>query len=1290
MSKSAAMPDRVVRPTTRLGGAPVRGAARRSVRAVSGLTVFVVAVLVGPASGASPVVGHAFSPAGSLVAVGGVPGRPFGARRVGSLAANRMVSLGVALRPRDPRALRAFAQAVSMPGSSLYHRYLTPGAFAAEFGPSSASTAAVVRALRGARLRVGTVSANGLIVPVSGTVAEVDAAFHTRLVAYRLGDGRLGWAPSKAPRLPGSVAHAVSAVLGLDDLVLAHSSVVRPHEERSRAGSTAAAFVATPGTRATPQACAAAISSASVNKGWTEDQLAKAYGLNKLYAEGGLGGGQTIGVLELEPFERADIVAFDRCFFGTGQTTVIHTIPIDGFDLRGPGTGEAVLDLEMLAALAPEARLDVYAAPNTSFGPIDAYNAMVSADQANILSTSWGACETSLQISAPGTQQIENYIFEEAAAQGQTVFASSGDTGSDDCAGTQFSSSTAEPPYLSVDDPASQPYVVGVGGTSLHSDAPPLSRAGEVVWNDGASGGGTGGGESNSWASPVWQAQSGVQGTADAPRRLVPDVSSAADEDRGVTFYSASFSSGSSFPSGDAGWTTLGGTSIATPTWAAIVADIASSGGDCATLPMTRGGRDLGFVAPELYAVAASSYATSYNDITVGNNDVFGLGLGYSAEPGFDLASGLGSPIVTDPVGNGGLAGALCAVATTTGGVIAAPVVSGVTPGDGPTTGGNVVTLTGTGFTTPGTKLHVEFGAATASIDSVSDTSLTVTAPPSAVPPVEAATGAAGAVEISVTVTNRSGEATSRGTAASLYDYVAEDASHLAEPSVAAIGPPEGNVRGGRSVTIWGSGFATGKVPSVTFGGVGSSRVTVLHDYEIRARVPAESRSTRCTTGVRFEPATVCQVEVVVGTSRGSSATEPILPPPSGRVVLGPQGVIRTGAGTEEAPAVTEYDYVPTPTVTLVAVGRSAALPVRIFGSGFSVLSFDWVNLGSASSVDSEQTMVDYVSPTSIVVTPTSEDPTGASAVPFTGGVSVQTAGGLSNAAAVPARGVLSVHHLSVLGGSTAGGTELLVTGAGLAGVRSVAFVGELSPQLAVSTGSAVMHVSAGELLVRTPAHAAGPVDVLPCSATACALARRVVDTFVFVPRSAHSLVAVSPAAGPASGGTGVTLFGSGVDEASAVLFGPAVSGAAAPAPGFPRDDPYVAEVHSPPGRANARVAVALLGSRGQAAPPPRAWFRYVPSAPSAPRVVGLVRAGTTVVLHWQTPASDGGSRITSYTVVVSAPGAAGRSWRFGSRIRTVRLTGFVPGRSYRFVVAAWNVKHGKGPPGAALAAGAA
>ncbi|MGD0743338.1 MAG: protease pro-enzyme activation domain-containing protein [Acidimicrobiales bacterium] len=1276
----------VVRPTGSIGGALTRKTIRRSIGAVIGLAVLPAVALVTPVSGVSEASGRTLSPVGSFIAVGGVPGRPFGARRIGSLADAQVISLGVALRPRDPGALRALAEAVSTPHSPQYHRYLTPKSFAAEFGPSPAATAAVEKALRGARLRVGTASANGLIVPVSGTVGEIDAAFHTHLVAYRLAGGERGWAPAQSPRLPRNVAHAVSAVLGLDNLVVAHSMMERPRVGRPGAWAGTGEPRANGRAQTSPEACATAAESAQDEKGWTEDELAKAYGLTGLYAAGDLGAGQTIGVLELEPFDRSDIATFDRCFFGPGHSTVIRTIRIGGFDLHGPGTGEAVLDLETLAALAPEARLDVYDAPNTSFGPIDGYNAMVSADQANILSTSWGECETSLQISAPGTQQVENSIFEEAAAQGQTVFASSGDTGSDDCAGTQFTSSKPEPPHLSVDDPASQPYVVGVGGTSLRSDAPPLGPNDEVVWNDGSSGGGTGGGESNTWASPVWQAQSGVPGTAGAVKRLVPDVSSAADEDRGVTFYSASFQPSSSFPSSTSGWTTIGGTSVATPTWAAIIADIASSNGACATLSTTPGGHDLGFVAPELYAVAASDYATSFHNITIGDNDVFGLGLGYSAGPGFNLASGLGSPIVTDPNGGGGLASGLCAIATSSAGPVPAPVVSGITPDSGPTSGGNVVTLTGSGFATPGTTVHVEFGTSEARVDTVTDTSLAVTAPLPTIPSGGTTASAAGAVEVSVTVTSAAGEATSRGTLASLYDYVAENGSNASGPSVAAIGPPAGNVHGGRSVTIWGSGFAAAGVPSVSFGGLASPRVALVHDYELRARVPAESAATACARGPRFEPTTVCQVEVVVRTSRGVSATRRILPTQSGRVVFDPQGVIRPVAGTEEIPAATEYDYVPTPQVTVVAVGRSATQPVRIFGSGFSVLTFDWVNLGPASSVSSEQTEVDYVSPTSIVVTPTSVQATGATAAPFSGGVSVQTAGGLSDAAALPGTGALIVRQLSVLGGATAGGTVLRITGTGLAAVRSVVFVGELSPGLATATGPAVTDVTDGALTVRTPAHTAGPVDVLPCSATACGLARSGVDTFVFVPPSTRPLVALSPAVGPAAGGTEVTLFGRNVADASAAVFGPAISGPTARAPGYPPGDPYIAEVHSPPGRAGTRVAVTTVVPGRAASPPPGAWFRYRPSPPSAPRSVAVSRVGTAVVLRWQTPASDGGSRITSYRVV-STFGEAARGWRFGPRTRAVRLTGFVPRRSYRFVVTAWNAPHGRGLPGVVTAA---
>ncbi|HXZ82855.1 MAG TPA: IPT/TIG domain-containing protein [Acidimicrobiales bacterium] len=1270
---------------TRYGIGTLRRAARRSARAAVCLgLITALAGFVTPASAVSRPVNRAISSVGTLVAVGSVPSRPIGAQRVGLLATARVISLGVVLVPRDPVALSAFAQAVSMPRSPLYHRYLAPGKFAEKFGPSKAAIAAVERELRTSRLRVGKVTANGLIVPVTGTVGEIDAAFRTRLVSYRLMGGMEGWAPATVPRLPERIAHSVSAVLGLDNLAVPHALAMSRRNARSAITPAAVASVTRPREREAPEACAAATATARANDGWTEDEIAQAYGLNGLFASGGLGEGQTIAVLELEPFDPSDLVTFDQCFFGPGHAAAIQTIPVDGFDLHGSGTGEAIIDLEVLTALAPEAHLAVYEAPNTSFGPIDAYNAMVSADKANIISTSWGACETSLQVSAPEAQQVENYIFEEAAAQGQTVFASSGDTGSDDCAGTQFSSTRAERPYLSVDDPASQPYVVAVGGTSLRSDTSPLGGDAERVWNDGASGGGTGGGISNTWASPVWQAQSGVPGVGKPVERLVPDVSSAADEQHGLTFYSTMFksSSSASAPASSSGWSTLGGTSISAPTWAAIIADIASSGGACASLPVTAGGRDLGFVAPELYAVAVSSYGTSFNDITIGDNDVFGLGLGYAAGSGYDLASGLGSPNATDASGSGGLATALCAVATASAGTMPTPSVTGITPDYGPTSGGNVVTLTGTGFATPGVSLHVEFGTSAAAVDSVSPTSITVTAPSSAVPPRDPPVDAAGAVEISITATDGSTEATSPATEVSLYDYVAENSSNVTVPSVAAIGPPAGNIRGGRLVTIWGSGFAAGGATSVSFGGVASPDVRVLHAYEIKARVPAESSATACANGAGFDRSIVCQVQVVVTTPEGTSATASIRPPQLGAVFFNSQGVIEPRPGSEEAQAATEYDYVPKPKVTLVAEGKSSGSPVRIFGSGFSVLTFDWVNLGPASSVDSEQTKIDYVTPTSIIVTPTSEDPTGSSSAPLGGGVSVQTAGGLSNVVVPPRHGTLKVRRLSALGGSTAGGTELRISGSGLAAVRFVAFAGKLSPPtLAVSSRAVVTRVSGSALTVRTPAHAAGPVDVLPCSATSCALADSSTDTYVYVGPAVQSLVAVSRLSGPASGGTRLTLFGRNADEISAVLFGSARSTPARPAPGYPRDDPYVAQVRTPPGTAGARVSVTTLVSGRRGASLKGATYRFVPSAPSPPRSVGMVRHGAVVILRWSIPASDGGSPITSYTVAASTVGLPARTWRFSPGIHAARLAGLVPDRSYVFAVAAWNATHGRGLP---------
>lgn len=125
---------------------------------------------------------------------------------------------------------------------------------------------------------------------------------------------------------------------------------------------------------------------------------------------------------------------------------------VDGGPGTGPGGGEAVLDVEDVSALAPGAKIHVFQAPNMNdpFSGLDDWNAIATADDANQISTSWGLCETTLQQGSPGVLQVENEIFEQTAAQGQTVFSSSGDDGSDTCA---EHGSTPVPANLSVGDP---------------------------------------------------------------------------------------------------------------------------------------------------------------------------------------------------------------------------------------------------------------------------------------------------------------------------------------------------------------------------------------------------------------------------------------------------------------------------------------------------------------------------------------------------------------------------------------------------------------------------------------------------------------------------------------------------------------------------------------------------------------------------------------------------------------------------------------------------------------------
>ena len=148
----------------------------------------------------------------------------------------------------------------------------------------------------------------------------------------------------------------------------------------------------------------------------------------------------------------------------------LHAIKVDGGQPAGPGSGEAILDVEDVSAIAPDATIDVYEgqSPGTNgsdYDTIDAYVAMIDADADQVISTSWGLCEQAIQYGQPGLQQAENLLFEQAAAQGQSVFAAAGDNGSDDCNPDETSSPISGQNPVSVDDPGSQPEVTSVGAT---------------------------------------------------------------------------------------------------------------------------------------------------------------------------------------------------------------------------------------------------------------------------------------------------------------------------------------------------------------------------------------------------------------------------------------------------------------------------------------------------------------------------------------------------------------------------------------------------------------------------------------------------------------------------------------------------------------------------------------------------------------------------------------------------------------------------------------------------------
>ena len=790
-------------------------------------------------------------PAGSgpvVLAASAAPSIPAGAVRSGTLPPGTPLTVEVTLNVRAQPRLSALLAGLADRGSPYFHRFLSPPQFDAGFSPTAAQADAVDAALRAAGLTPGRASADRLSIPVTADAAALEHALGITLATYRLPGGRIAYATTSAPSIPAAIAPDVQGILGLDDLYPAQAGPP-PAPPASGGASPARRDQGRPPARAGtaasgPRPCPVAVASSLAGNGYTMDELASAYGLSGLYGLGDLGRGARIALLELEPSTPSDISAFESCY---GISTPVSYLNVDGGP-SGQSSGEAVLDTEIAAALAPQAAIDVYQAPNSSGGPgtgmYDIFHQFVTSDTDQVMSVSWGRCENESDLA---TLQAQETLFEKANAQGQSIVASAGDDGStgcyrDDGAGNVIDSNAT----LSVNAPASAPYVTAVGGTTI-------GTSGESAWNDsaldaGAGGGGTSGtvpdgkGGYTGWCMPSYQHQTAIPGLISADSqasagcptgylRQVPDISADADPYTGWGVYIGAAG----------GWLSVGGTSASAPLWAAVAA-LTDVSPYCAGY----GSGNAGVLPQALYAAAARDHSYIYaggpqealDDVTGGDNDYTPSGYAdgrYPATAGYDMATGLGTPYVTglSPSGTAystyypGYTAMVCQqLATRT------LKVTGVSPAAGKAGTAVTVTIHGTGFLPiGGADIVREYSGAT--LLASRTPSCTLTACTVTLPAERART-----VDLRVSVED------SPYSAAAAPDHY----TYAGAPRSTALSPVTGTHKGGTKVTIKGTNLIG--VTSVTFGGSAGGKITVTGTTSLTVIAPQGAKGAKVSVVV--------------------------------------------------------------------------------------------------------------------------------------------------------------------------------------------------------------------------------------------------------------------------------------------------------------------------------------------------------------------------------------------------------------------------------------------------------
>jgi subtilase family serine protease len=550
------------------------------------------------------------------------------ATRVGPAPASQTLQLVLPLKV-DSAALQRWAMEVATPGSGHYREYMSIPALARRFGGSARASARVIRYLRSVGARDVKLDTTRLFVDATVSAGLAQRLFATPLAQFRSASASRYISPTGAIHVPSSIRGLVSGVVGLDTLAPA------PPRQPKRPSHTVAHDAAQPSSVAPRTGTPAGCASGEGTGAFTPNQYLTAYDYGPLRSAGLSGQGERVALIEIDGFNDGDLRTFASCF-GL-DIPAINVYGVGGVHTTLPPGPEATLDVEVLDATAPDLKeMDVYESQGTAAGSIEALTSPVhnAGHVPQVISASLGLCEQQLAEEQGGPTAITTTedALAMTGASGISFLASSGDSGSANCTGSQ-----GQPlPVLAVSYPASSPFATAVGGTNLALNSA-NQIVNQVVWNDTSlqPGAAAGGGLSAAFFRPPYQ-----KGLVGPNKRAVPDVSMLADIAPGYAVYCSNSECLSELPTA---WRSVGGTSAATPLLAGGFALIDQE------LRM-RHLQNLGFANPLLYALGrqAATRAQVFDDVTRFGNDIgpfIGAGaLGCcTAGPGFDDASGWGS-----------------------------------------------------------------------------------------------------------------------------------------------------------------------------------------------------------------------------------------------------------------------------------------------------------------------------------------------------------------------------------------------------------------------------------------------------------------------------------------------------------------------------------------------------------------------------------------------------------------------------------------------------------------------